>query len=151
MRVLPAAILGLLSAASSVLPSAAIDKSASNADRRKLSNKADKSSDCPAENIELQEKLEFAIKLTSVATSLFAIADSDNSGTINLAEKSILQDWNPQLEGDVTFEELVSALNELYAGGACGCIDNLHDAIFKSLQLTLAVDGVQQIEDEASA
>lgn len=149
MRVLPAAILGLLSAASSVLPSSAVNTSASGV-ARKLSSKSEKSSGCSAENKELQAQLEFAIRLTSVARSVFAFADDDNSGTIELAEKGILQKFNPEdldLEGEVTFEQLVVALNGLYAGGSCGSIKELQDALSESLELTLAVAALEKIED----
>ena len=143
MRVLPAAILGLLSAASSVLPSSAVNASASGV-ARKLSSKSDKSSGCSAENKELQAKLEYAIRLQSVATSLFALADVDNSGTIEV-EEDILN-LNP---GEITIEELRSGLNELvYAGGSCGSIKEVQDALLESLELTKAVAAVQKLQEE---
>jgi len=144
MRVLPAAILGLLSAASSVLPSSAVNTSASGV-ARKLSSKSDKSSGCSAENKELQAQLEFNIRLQSVASSLFELADVDNSGTIEEDEKRL---GDLVLEGEVTFEELLSGLNELYAGGSCGSIKELQDALLESLELTKAVAAVQKLQEE---
>ena len=144
MRVLPAAVLGLLSAASSVLPSAA-------SNRRKLSDKAGKSSvGCPAVNDAAQAELLYAIRLTSVATSLFALADVDNSGTITPNENEILQKIDEaglifDFDDAITFDELVNALNELYAGGSCSGINELQDAIFDSIQMTLAVAQVQGV------
>ncbi len=88
MKLLPAALLALLSAASSILPSATINESSSGV-ARKLNSKAEKSD----ENDDLRsrrDRIARRLKLYGVAHQAMILFDDDDNDVVNDAEKATL-------------------------------------------------------------
>ena len=88
MKVIPAALLTLLSAASSILPSAAAEKESISGVARKLSGKAEKGDELGGTDPHRRMigDLNNGLRAYAVARALFNIIDEDGSGSIDETE-----------------------------------------------------------------
>ena len=135
MKLLPAALLSLLSAASSILPSAAVNESSSGV-ARKLSSKAEKSGD-DDDKVSRRDRIARGLELYGVARKAVILFDDDDNGVVNDEERMALltaldlvgNDLSGSIPGDIGPLDIFTPIFELYKDADQGEVEGLVKAI----------------------